>query len=262
MAVTMRLMSLIVASCGIVSFVFGVIAENKKPASGTKILGKDVVICKYPSDPTVVLGYLSLGFLIVTTVAGYLSLFYPYKGKSIPQRALFRSGSFAVFFNIAVQGKVMDVNKHIFAASNCQTMGKACSMPAPTHRNPYKEMRKFLVLGWMRGLALPLQDCWVREFTSGLAAALLLWPVITEQIHQARNVHHNLNASCPTAKTGLLGGGAFLSLDSSLFWLVCLMLADNAREDYFDETGKEGVGEQGQVFIDDFNTGLPAKGSV
>ncbi len=102
----------------------------------------------------------------------------------------------------------------------------------------------------------------LHRFTSGLAAALLLWPVITEQIHQARNVHHNLNASCPTAKTGLLGGGAFLSLDSSLFWLVCLMLADNAREDYFDETGKDGVGEQGQVFIDDFNTPLPAKGSV
>ena len=73
-----------------------------QPASGTKILGKDVVICKYPSDPTVVLGYLSLGFLIVTTVAGYLSLFYPYKGKSIPQGTLFRSGSFAIFFNIAV----------------------------------------------------------------------------------------------------------------------------------------------------------------
>jgi hypothetical protein len=33
MAVTMRLMSLIVASCGIVSFVFGVIAENKKVKS-------------------------------------------------------------------------------------------------------------------------------------------------------------------------------------------------------------------------------------
>uniref|UniRef100_A0A2N9FHG3 Uncharacterized protein n=1 Tax=Fagus sylvatica TaxID=28930 RepID=A0A2N9FHG3_FAGSY len=205
MAVTMRLMSLIVASCGIVSFVFGVIAENKKPASGTKILGKDVVICKYPSDPTVVLGYLSLGFLIVTTVAGYLSLFYPYKGKSIPQGTLFRSGSFAVFFNIAV----LDERTGF----------------APFH---------------------------IAGFTTGLAAALLLWPVITEQIHQARNVHHNLNASCPTAKTGLLGGGAFLSLDSSLFWLVCLMLADNAREDYFDETGKDGVGEQGQVFIDEF----------
>jgi hypothetical protein len=31
-----------------------------------------------------------------------LSLFYPYKGKSVPQSALFRSTSFVVFFNIAM----------------------------------------------------------------------------------------------------------------------------------------------------------------
>ena len=40
--------------------------------------------------------------------------------------------------------------------------------------------------------------------------------------------------------TGLLGGGTFLSLDSSLFWLVALMLAGNAREDYFDEIEENG----------------------
>lgn len=49
-----------------------------------------------------------------------------------------------------------------------------------------------------------------------------------------RNVHRNLETDCPTAKTGLLGGGAFLSLDSCLFWLVALMLADNVREDHLD----------------------------
>ncbi|XP_041021066.1 uncharacterized protein LOC121262598 isoform X1 [Juglans microcarpa x Juglans regia] len=201
MAVSVRLMATIVAFCGIVSFIFGVIAENKKPASGTPITGKGVVVCKYPSDPTVALGYLSVVFLIATTVAGYLSLFYPYKGRSIPQAALFKSTSFVVFFNIAI-------------------------------------------------------------FTAGLAGTLLLWPTITEQIHLARNVHHNLNTDCPTAKTGLLGGGAFLSLDASLFWLIALMLADNAREDYFDETGKDGVVEQGQVFLDDYDTRAPAKGSV
>ncbi|XP_062164416.1 uncharacterized protein LOC133871075 [Alnus glutinosa] len=201
MAVSVRLMGMIVALCGVVSFIFGVVAENKKPAAGTAITGKGVVICKYPSDPTVVLGYLSVGFLIATTVAGYLSLFYPYKGKSVPQSALFRSTSFVVFFNIAI-------------------------------------------------------------FTTGLAATMLLWPTIQEQIHQARNIHKNLGTDCPTAKTGLLGGGAFLSLDSSLFWLVALMLADNAREDYLDETGKEGVVEQGQVFIDDYDSRQPAKGSV
>jgi hypothetical protein len=103
-----------------------------------------------------------------------LSLFYPYKGKSIPQAALFRSTGFLVFFNIA--------------------------------------------LG-----------------TAGLAGALLLWPTITEQLHLSRKVHRNMETTCPTAKTGLLGGGAFVSLDSALFWLVSLMLADNVREDYFSE---------------------------
>ncbi|XP_055807124.1 uncharacterized protein LOC129875907 [Solanum dulcamara] len=68
------------------------------------------------------------------------------------------------------------------------------------------------------------------------ATVLLLWPTITEQLHIMRNIHHNLQIECPSAKTGLYGGGAFLSLDSALFWLVCLMLANNVREDYFEET--------------------------
>lgn len=180
MAVTTKQMSLLVAAFGVLSFIFGVIAENKKPASGTPITGKDRVICKYPSDPTVALGFVSFGFLFATTVAGGLSLFYPYKGKSIPRPALFQSTSLLVFFTIA--------------------------------------------LG-----------------TTGLAATMLLWPTITEHNHLVGNVHHNLETQCPTAKTGLLGGGAFLSLDSALFWLVCLMLADNAREDYFDDQKGEGV---------------------
>lgn len=179
MAVTTKQMALIVAALGVVSFIFGVVAENKKPASGTPIMGKGVVICKYPSDPTVALGYLSVAFLIASTVVGYLSLFYPYQGKAIPFSALFQSTSFVVFFNIA--------------------------------------------LG-----------------TAGLGIALLLWPTITEQLHLVRNIHYNLNTKCPTAKTGLLGGGAFLSLDATLFWLVSLMLAGNAREDYFEEVNPKG----------------------
>ncbi|GLT67502.1 hypothetical protein SLA2020_398070 [Shorea laevis] len=174
MALSMKQMSLIVAFFGLLSFVFGIIAENKKPASGTPITGKGMVICNYPADPTVALGFLSVVFLVATTVTGCYSLFYPYKGKSVPQSVLFRSTSFAVFFNVAL-------------------------------------------------------------FSSGLALTLLLWPTITEQLHLSGNVHHNLNTDCPTAKTGLLGGGAFVSLDSALFWLVALMLADNAREDHFDD---------------------------
>ncbi|XP_022868455.1 uncharacterized protein LOC111388029 [Olea europaea var. sylvestris] len=180
MAVTMKQTSLTVATLGLLSFIFGVIAENKKPESGTTITGKGIVICKYPYDPSIVLGWLSVVFLAASTAAGYFSLFYDYKGKKIPQAALFQNTSFLVFFNIA--------------------------------------------LG-----------------TTGLAAALLLWPTISEQLHHVRNVHHNLQNECPTAKTGLLGGGAFLSLDSTLFWLVALMLADNTREDYFEDAAYEPV---------------------
>lgn len=77
--------------------------------------------------------------------------------------------------------------------------------------------------------------------TTGLAVTFLIWPTFTEQLHLTHNVHRNLATECPTAKTGLLGGGAFLSLDSSLFWLVALMLAGNAREDYFDEIEEKGT---------------------
>ncbi|XVF10523.1 hypothetical protein REPUB_Repub07fG0190300 [Reevesia pubescens] len=177
MAVTIKQAAIIVAFLGVLSFIFGVIAENKKPAAGTPISGKDVVICKYPSDPSVLLGYLSVAFLILSTVVGYWSLFYPYEGKSVPHSVFFQSTSFFVFFNIAL-------------------------------------------------------------FTGGLAGTLLLWPTMTEHLHLTRNVHHNLTTECPTAKTGLLGGGAFVSLDSAFFWLVALMLADNVREDHFDEVEK------------------------
>lgn len=100
----------------------------------------------------------------------------------------------------------------------------------------------------------------LHRLTAGLAAALLLWTTITEQLHLSRNVHHNLQTACPTAKTGLLGGGAFVSLDSSLFWLVALMLADNAREDYFEEVEKDVKGGYGQIDAADY--GNVVKGSA
>lgn len=97
------------------------------------------------------------------------------------------------------------------------------------------------------------------RFTGGLAATLLLWPTITEQIHLSRKVHSNPEAQCLTAKTGLLGGGAFVSLDSSLFWLVALMLADNAREDYFEEleSSHKGVQHTGEYDEPDHLKGSP-----
>ncbi|XP_004246231.1 uncharacterized protein [Solanum lycopersicum] len=183
MAMSVKNMYIIIVTLGVLSFIFGVIAEHKKPANGTAILGKGVVICKYRSDHTVALGLLSFIFLAASGVFGFSSLFYPYKGKSIPQAVLLRSTSFVVFLNVAL------------------------------------------------GI-------------TGLAAVLLLWPTISEQLHIPRNIHHNLNTECPTAKTGLLGGGAFLSLDSSLFWLVCLMLANNARDDYFEDAADRGCSKR------------------
>ncbi|KAF7137277.1 hypothetical protein RHSIM_Rhsim07G0173600 [Rhododendron simsii] len=240
MAFTTKQMSLIVATFGALSFIFGVVAENKKPAAGTAITGKGVVVCKYPSDPTVALGYLSVAFLIASTVAGYLSLFYPYKGKSVPQAALFRSTSFLVFFNIALLNNWDEF-------SSTPSNGKA--------------PRSIVLLGELKYQELMVAKSRVKKFsstvqyfpwgTAGLAAALLLWPTITEQLHIIRNVHYNLATECPTAKTGLLGGGAFISLDASLFWLVSLMLADNAREDYFDEV--DGKGEVGHAYATDYD---------
>ncbi|XP_047968251.1 uncharacterized protein LOC125212200 [Salvia hispanica] len=181
MAVTMKQMALLVAFLGALSFILGVVAENKKPPHGTPITGKGVVICKYPSDPSVALGYSSFVFLVVCVVAGWYSLFYPYKGKHVPKAALFQNKGFLAFFGVALS-------------------------------------------------------------TAALAIVMLLWPTITEQLHHTNNVHHNLETACPTAKTGLLGGGAFLSLDACLFWLVALMLADNARADYLDESDGKAAG--------------------
>ncbi|KAL5548890.1 hypothetical protein UlMin_004121 [Ulmus minor] len=122
------------------------------PATRTPITRQGVVICKYPYDPIVALRNLSFTFLLISTVAGFLSLFYPYKGKSLPQAALFRNTIFVVFLNIAV-------------------------------------------------------------------------------------------------------GDAFVSLDSALLWLVALMLADNASEDYFKEVEADPKGDYGQV-ITQMNSGL------
>ncbi|EFJ38059.1 hypothetical protein SELMODRAFT_164273 [Selaginella moellendorffii] len=77
------------------------------------------------------------------------------------------------------------------------------------------------------------------------AEGLLLWTTISESMHHKQNKHYHLAADgCPTAKTGLFGGAAFLALDSTLFWLICLMLLGNAREDHFgmeDEASMKGI---------------------
>ncbi|XVF23273.1 hypothetical protein REPUB_Repub13aG0022100 [Reevesia pubescens] len=70
---------------------------------------------------------------------------------------------------------------------------------------------------------------------SMLAAGMLSWVTITELLHLTNNVHEDDNTTCSTAKSGLFGGAAFLALNASLFWLICLMLADDVKTDYFEE---------------------------
>ncbi|KAJ4959356.1 hypothetical protein NE237_026467 [Protea cynaroides] len=185
--------SLTVTAFGVLAFILGVIAENKKPASGTPIDGKGVIICKFPSDPTVALGSISIIALFLSTCFGLFSIFYPYKGKYVPTEALFRSTTSVVFFIVAVGVSV-------------------------------------------------------------LAEVLLIWTTITEALHISRNIHHDLNYQCPTAKTGLFGGAAFLALDASLFWLICQILTLNARADYLEED--DAKGEYGEVL----GTGYDARG--
>ncbi|KAG8085864.1 hypothetical protein GUJ93_ZPchr0010g8574 [Zizania palustris] len=79
---------------------------------------------------------------------------------------------------------------------------------------------------------------------------MTVWTTATEASHRLRNVHRDPAYACPTAKTGVFGGAAFLNLDASLFWLVCLILANNVREDYFDA---------GAVAVADRATGLDDK---
>ncbi|XP_039034492.1 uncharacterized protein LOC120170635 [Hibiscus syriacus] len=176
MAPGMKTIASTVALFGVISLIFGVVAENKKPPHGNPeiLIGRDKLICKYPSDRTVALGFLSIASLGVSVLVGHYAVFYPYNGRSIPPHVFFRSISFMVFFLIT--------------------------------------------------LALSI-----------LAAGMLSWVTITELHHLTRNVHKDLKSTCPTAKTGLFGGAAFMALNASLFWLICLMLVDDVRKDYLAE---------------------------
>ncbi|KAK9097652.1 hypothetical protein Syun_024697 [Stephania yunnanensis] len=190
MALKTSTISLALSFFGVLAFILGVVAENKKPASGSPIAsGKGVVICKFPSDPTVPLGILSIISLFISTLLGLFSVFYSYGGKQVPKAALFQSTTLLVFFGIALA-------------------------------------------------------------TTGLGAALMLWATISESVHRVNNVHKNVDYSCPTAKTGVFGGAAFLALDSALFWLICQMLTLNARSDYLEEDSK---GDYGQVLATDYD---------
>ncbi|XP_074575501.1 uncharacterized protein LOC141831953 [Curcuma longa] len=172
---------------GFLSFILAIVAENKKPPFGTPIQGKGVVICKFPSDMTVLAGALSAVALVFTIIAGHVAVFFPYKGKAVSSNVLFGYFTLFVFFVIA-------------------------------------------------------------EIVSTLAFAFLIWTVVTEGLHRKRNVHFVLTTQCPTAKTGMFGGAAFLALDAAILWLVCLMLTMNVRSDHFEEDEEDKKREHGQVY--------------
>ncbi|KAI3924620.1 hypothetical protein MKW92_044223 [Papaver armeniacum] len=187
MAVKPVTVTVSVAFVGIVSFILGIIAENKKPGAGIPMPGVGEVICEFPSDPSVVLGSLSvagtvLGALIICSGLGFASVFYPYKDQSVPKGALFQSTVLVVFI-------------------------------------------------------------WVAVINSFLGGLLMLWATISENLHHMNNSQHRSAPACPTVKTGLFGGAAFLCLNAMLFWLICHMLTHNAREDYLEQDDKGVYGE-------------------
>lgn len=77
-------------------------ALNLQPPAGTPVPGKGVVVCKYPYDPSVALGYSAFALHVACMIAGLYSLFYPYKGKDVPKSALFQNKGFFAFFAIAL----------------------------------------------------------------------------------------------------------------------------------------------------------------
>lgn len=88
------------------------------------------------------------------------------------------------------------------------------------------------------------------------AETLLLWATVVESVHRNHNHHSVVSGSCPTAKSGLFGGAAFMALDATLFWLICLMLAVNARADHFGYEDEDGKGTYEDVTSADYGPAL------
>lgn len=178
--------ALLITCSGLIAFILGISAENQKPTatrvSGLTASGRDTAVtCVYPADPTIWLGSIAVVLLFVTAIEGLVAIVFPYQGKKVPVRALFKSTSLLTFTILSVV--------------------------------------IFLV-----------------------AEALLLWATILESLHRRHfNGKVDPMGSCPTAKTGLFGGAAFLALDSTLFWLICLMLTVNARADHFNSFEEEDL---------------------
>ncbi|KAK4338096.1 hypothetical protein RND71_042583 [Anisodus tanguticus] len=114
MAMSVKHMSIIIATLDVLSFIFGVVAENNKGEEGHSLQPEpqfqEKGLLFVNIDMIQLLPWdFCLLFLAASAVAGFLSLFYPYKGKSIPQAVLQRSTSFIIFLNVALGQLLVDI---------------------------------------------------------------------------------------------------------------------------------------------------------
>lgn len=70
-----------------------------QPPSGTPIQGAGVIICSFPKDPTIQLGFLSILTAISTSLLGARSVL---SAKDIPRKALFGYRLFYIFFHLTM----------------------------------------------------------------------------------------------------------------------------------------------------------------
>lgn len=70
---------------------------------------------------------------------------------------------------------------------------------------------------------------------SVVALVLTLWATASQSSILRNNIHHDMATQCPTAKTGLIGGGGFMSLNAALMWYIVHTLSQNRKVDLFDE---------------------------
>ncbi|KAI0501960.1 hypothetical protein KFK09_016905 [Dendrobium nobile] len=105
---------------GILSFVLGIVAELKKvtPAAGTPIPGKDGVICIFPKDPSVALGALSAISVLISSAVGLYAIHFPYKGQSVPRKALLASITMKIFYYGAIVLTITGVGATLFNTIN------------------------------------------------------------------------------------------------------------------------------------------------
>ncbi|KAJ1263281.1 hypothetical protein BS78_09G171300 [Paspalum vaginatum] len=110
-------LGLATALFGVLSFVLAVLAELNKPPFGTPIQGRDVVVCRFPRDPTVALGALSALAGACSAGLGALAVFFPYGGRRVPREALLAHTPLYVFFHIAVGVTVAGAGTTVWATA-------------------------------------------------------------------------------------------------------------------------------------------------